>query len=310
MRCTTCGRDDGLRRHGRVLECTHCGAVTVAAGPAVEPRGDPRDEDGEEASRLAQIHERALAERAAKEAAESLKAGEARSPCVPCWAALAGMALLVAAGTLLFLLDGRSTRSASAGSDARDLRWHAEQGDVGSQLAVGLLYQYGFDGAAVDPALAEQWYRKSAQAGDINAQYHLGVWYGSAAVPPNAQESFHWLMLAADRGHAGAQTLVADEYRFGHRRERDLQRAAEWYGKAADQGNLDALCSLARLNGGAEGFPQDQIAASMYEVLAEGLGRQCPLGAGVVEAPDWAKVAGARRAKEKLAQGYGKAVKR
>lgn len=310
MKCSGCGREDGLVRRGRVFECTHCHAVTVAGEVQADVPVPPADElsaaERDEAAKLAQIHERARAERTAKDDRARLQQDPARAPCLICWLALAGVVLLAAAGAALLLAGGGTAARPVAESDGRDLLWHAEQGDVGAQLGVALVYEYGLGGVPTAPGQAGRWYRKAAEAGDINAQYHLGLWYQSAAPSPSPQEALQWLLLAAERGHAGAQTQVADAYRFGQHRERDVQRAAEWYAKAAEQGNIDALCSLAQLNGGAEGFPQDQIAASMYEALAAGLGRECPRAVGVAEAPDWAKAAGVRRAKEKLAKGFGK----
>jgi len=307
MKCSGCGQQDGLARHGRVFECRHCGAVTVAPElmPGVGGTSPVQDAEGE-AARLAEIRERARAERVFIEEKARLQPDGERSSCLPCWAILAGVLVLGGAAAALVLLGGPEVNGTTPGPVGKDLLTLAEQGDVGAQLAVGLVYQHGLAGNGTAPGQAGKWYQKAAQAGDVNAQYHLGLWYQSADPSPNPQEALQWLSLAAERGHAGAQTRVADAYRFGHFRERDLERAGDWYGKAAEQGDLDALCSLARLNAGAEGFPQDQIAASMYEALAKALGRECPRGAGVADAPDWAKAAGVRRAKERLAKGFGR----
>jgi hypothetical protein len=306
MKCSGCGREDGLARRGRVFECLHCRAVTVA--PELMPGvsgAEPVEED-EEAARLAAIQARAQAERAAKEEQARRQPQAARSSCLPCWATLLAVLLLGGVAGTLLLLRGTEPGVARPPPDAKDLLALAEQGDVGAQLAVGLVYHHGLAGNGNAPGQAGKWYLKAAQAGDVNAQYHVGLWYQSAAPSPNPQEALQWLNLAAERGHAGAQTRIGDAYRFGHHRERDLQQAADWYARAAEQGDLDALCSLARLNAGAEGFAQDQIAASMYDALASALGRECPRGAGVADAPDWAKAAGVRRAKERLAKGFGR----
>ncbi len=307
MKCSACGREDGLARHGRVFECRHCGAVTVAPermpGVGAASPGQAADD---EAARLAAIHERARAERAVREQQARRQPEGARSSCLPCWATLAAVLLLAGVAGAFLLLRGTELSGAAPPAEGNDVLSLAEQGDVGAQLAVGLVYQHGLAGNGSAPGQAGKWYHKAAQAGDVNAQYHLGLWYQLAAPSPDPQEALQWLSLAAERGHPGAQTRVADAYRFGHYRERDLQKAADWYGKAAEQGDLDALCSLARLNAGAEGFAQDQIAASMYEALATGLGRECPRATGVADAPDWAKTAGVRRAKERLAKGFGR----
>ena len=59
----------------------------------------------------------------------------------------------------------------------RVLRPLAEQGDVGSQLNLAIMYAKGL-GVAQDHAEAARWYRKAAEQGVAMAQYNLGNMYG------------------------------------------------------------------------------------------------------------------------------------
>ena len=57
------------------------------------------------------------------------------------------------------------------------MRWYriaAEQGDVGAQYNLGVMYADG-EGVPEDDAEAVRWYRIAAEQGDVGAQYNLGV---------------------------------------------------------------------------------------------------------------------------------------
>src|SRR5688500_813090 len=49
----------------------------------------------------------------------------------------------------------------------------AEAGDDEAQRAVGAAYEMGLEGVDIDPAEAADWYRQSADQGNVEAQYRL-----------------------------------------------------------------------------------------------------------------------------------------
>lgn len=59
---------------------------------------------------------------------------------------------------------------------SRALRSSAEQGDAEAQFDLGLMYALG-DGVAQDDAEAVRWYRLAAEQGHAPAQYSLGAMY-------------------------------------------------------------------------------------------------------------------------------------
>lgn len=90
------------------------------------------------------------------------------------------------------------------------------------------------------------------------------------------------LMAKANAGDPAAQVLVGESYAAGRGLERDLNRAAEWYRKAADKNDLSAELHLAALyRDGGKGLPRDmEQATAWYRKAAEqgDVGAQATLG--------------------------------
>lgn len=62
---------------------------------------------------------------------------------------------------------------------------------------------------AGDYALALSEFTKAAEAGDMNAQYNLGVMYEHGyGVTQSDLKADEWYQLAADNGHPDAQTAL------------------------------------------------------------------------------------------------------
>jgi TPR repeat protein len=75
--------------------------------------------------------------------------------------------------------------------------------------------------------------------------------------------------LAETSNHAYAQYFLARMYTDGQGVERDAERAAEWYRKAAEQGVADAQYRLGELYENGEGVPGDmEYAYAWYSVAA------------------------------------------
>jgi hypothetical protein len=81
----------------------------------------------------------------------------------------------------------------------------AEGGDPDAQFGLGIQYGSGL-GALRDPGQAAQWYRRAADQDHPLAQFNLGMMYADGdGVPRDDAESFAWLWKAAEQGDAGAQ---------------------------------------------------------------------------------------------------------
>ena len=60
-------------------------------------------------------------------------------------------------------------------------------------------------------------------------------------------EAVKWFRLAADQGHADAQTNLGICYAKGEGVTQDFTEAVRWFGLAADQGHTEAKKILASL---------------------------------------------------------------
>ena len=186
---------------------------------------------------------------------------------------------------------------------AKWFRMAAEQGDPISQLRLGLLY-YDGDGVTRDFAEAAKWLRGPAEEGDVNAQTFLGSVYTRTGAnwELNYTEAVKWFEMAADQGSEGAIVSLAglynnglgveldferamDLYREGsdnstaqfnigimYRRgdgvDADLEEAAEWIERAADQGHPLAQYEIGQIYHEGEGVEQDDVRAHMWVDLA------------------------------------------
>lgn len=82
---------------------------------------------------------------------------------------------------------------------------------------------------------AVNWYYKSAEHGNSEAQYELGHIYTDglkkANISKDADEALKWFLKAAEQGLDKAQLAVGDIYA----KKKDYAEAAKWYSLAADQ---------------------------------------------------------------------------
>jgi TPR repeat protein/uncharacterized membrane protein YhaH (DUF805 family) len=107
-------------------------------------------------------------------------------------------------------------------------------------------------------------YRWEAEQGSVEAQAQLGRIYRAA----DAAQSLFWYWKAATNGHADSQTELGDEYRQGHRVEKDLERSEAWYELAAVHGSSLAQYEMGNIYEGGLGVPQDYSRAAKWYRLA------------------------------------------
>lgn len=306
MRCPSCGQDGRQVGSSQTFECPACGAVYLQSqGRSASPkeRGAATAAERTDAAKLALIHERAEQERLAK-AAAGANLGQRFPARGTCWLPWALVSIVALTGGAMALLPRLINGTAAAGS----LEALAQAGDPAAQLSLGMVHDHGLGSAPRNSEDARRWYKKAAEGGSADAQFHLGQWYLSRAPQPDPREAVFWLRAAAERGRPAAQALLGTLYLSGQGVERNLAQAEAWYRRAAEQRHAEALCGLARLNAGAEvGYPQDPPAAAMYDHLAKALGKDCGLRdyGATAKLADWAKNEGARRAQERLAAGFG-----
>ena len=118
---------------------------------------------------------------------------------------------------------------------------------------------------AGDYATALQEWTPLAEAGDVSAQYNLGIMYDNGqGVPQDYAEAVRWYRLAADQGYANAQSNLGNMYRRGDGAPQDYAEAARWYRLAADQGYANAQSNLGAMYGNGDGVLEDNVMAYMW----------------------------------------------
>ncbi len=135
---------------------------------------------------------------------------------------------------------------------AAALRAAAHEGDARAQARLGTYYEDGGRIFKRDFDRAFFWYRKAAEGGHAEAQFHLGRMHraGLGVERDEAMAAF-WYRAAARRGHPAAQLFLGLMRESGRGVERDRAVAWVWYSLAAEQGDEDAR------------FRRDRLAARM-----------------------------------------------
>jgi uncharacterized protein len=148
-------------------------------------------------------------------------------------------------------------------------------------LAVGLAGSVGAgpfeDGTAAarrgDYDSAMGLIRPLADQGDRAAQTFLGH-LATVVIPPDYAAAANWYSKAAEQGDAIAQERLGFQYANGLGVTQDLAAAASWYRKAADQGYATAQASLGLMYIFGNGVPQDYVTAYMWFNLAAAKGNR------------------------------------
>jgi len=116
--------------------------------------------------------------------------------------------------------------------------------------------------------------RKQAEAGDVVAQYNLGVMYvaGGGGVPKDYAETVKWWRKAAEQGHAEAQNRLGGMYDFGTGVPEDYAGAVKWFRKAAEQGYASAQYNIGSAYYNGRGVPEDYVAGYAWFSVAAASG--------------------------------------
>jgi TPR repeat protein len=129
----------------------------------------------------------------------------------------------------------------------------ATQGDVDAMYYLGMMLEYGRDPAS-EPDEGSDWIEKAAEAGNANAMVTLGEWAIDAGY------ARRWFGKAAEAGHTTAMVALGalaigpnhDLYDTARKagniglgallvKDSDPDLAHQWFEKAAEAGNVDAM---------------------------------------------------------------------
>lgn len=158
----------------------------------------------------------------------------------------------------------------AAAQDLNSVRAKANAGDANAQFHLGLVYENG-DGVPKNSAEAAKWYRKAAEQDHKYAQYNLAFLYASGEyITANPAEVVNWMRRAADGGDADAQFQMGTVYSSGAGVAQNDKEAVKWYRKAAQQGQVKAMFNLGAIYAAGIGVQKnDSEAVGWYRKAAD-----------------------------------------
>jgi TPR repeat protein len=119
-----------------------------------------------------------------------------------------------------------------------------------AQLKMGAAYELCSMGCEFDPALSLHYNALAAKQGEAEAEMAISKWFlcGYEGVfKKNDELAFVYAERAAHSGLANAEFALGYFYEIGIHTKVSLEKAKEWYEKAAAQGNQDATARLESL---------------------------------------------------------------
>lgn len=178
----------------------------------------------------------------------------------------------------------------------------ANNGDRISQYNLAKAYLNGSNGVKQNIKDAINWYNKAANNGHIESQFSLGeIYLEGSLVDKNEIAGRKWLELAAEQGsstakillsklakkskqkenssinilrqlaksgEAEAQYTLAEHYFNGQFIEKNLDKAALWYLKAAKQGYAEAQYQIGVMFNEGQGVRQSNVSSRKWLQLA------------------------------------------
>lgn len=118
--------------------------------------------------------------------------------------------------------------------------------DNGNMLAQYVVQSLGLHGD-IDTSEYEKFSIKvgMAQAGDAEAQYYIGdCYYDSEVLPWDLDRAAEWFQKSAENGYAPAMFALGSCYENGEGVDEDVDKAYEWFERGAALGNADCECAL------------------------------------------------------------------
>ena len=125
---------------------------------------------------------------------------------------------------------------------AQALRHGVELGSPEAYWVMGVCLEEGMYGFAKSPQDAVEYYRKSAELGNAEGEWHFGrtCQYGIAQ-EKDLTKAESLFRSAAEKGNAHAAYLLSAMFEDKQAQEKVPGEAVEWLKKAAEAGDADAL---------------------------------------------------------------------
>lgn len=145
------------------------------------------------------------------------------------------------------------------------LRQDADQGVADAQYRLGLKYRMG-DGVPKDAAEAFRWYRMAAEKGHADAQTDLGWLFVNpeGGVRRDYLEAMNWFRRAAAQGHVSGQLSIGHLHTYGYGVPKNPALGATWTRLAAEQGDNHAMRVLAVMYWEGDGVLRDLVESGAW----------------------------------------------
>lgn len=130
---------------------------------------------------------------------------------------------------------------------------------------------YTGTGTEKDAQATVSYLEKSAQLGNVNAQYLLGKVCLETGIG-NPAQAIVWMTKAAEAGNAGAQYALGKLYRDGNHVKKDISKAVSMFTAAAEQKNEYAAYQLGKFYLSDEGISKNVPEAVKWLTLSSDLG--------------------------------------
>lgn len=144
----------------------------------------------------------------------------------------------------------------------------AEAGNREAAYSIGVMYSRG-DGVEQDYHAAASWYEKAALQGQAEAMNNLGNCYDEGAgVEQSDAKALEWWLQAAKNGFSPLYVQIGDFYRDGlYGVKRDYKQAIVWYEKAANSGDPIGIYNLSYMYYNGHGVKRDYHKS--FEILLD-----------------------------------------
>lgn len=151
------------------------------------------------------------------------------------------------------------------------IEWYkkaAEAGDIDMYSKVGSMYEEGI-GVPKDYRKAIEWYQNGIRHDDASSMATLGlVYYLGHGVKQNYKKAMEWYSKAVEKDNALGMYFMGYAFYEGMAVPQDYAKALELYTKSAEGGQLNAFSDVARAYLKGEGTPKDNEKA--YEWAKKG----------------------------------------
>ncbi len=156
------------------------------------------------------------------------------------------------------------------------VRWYVRAADLGydrAQLRLGRVFRDGTGGVPVNGQLAEQYFKKAADGGNVAAMNEIGLMYlKGQSVTANVKTAHDWFEKASAAGSVEGDYNLGLLYQAGYNGQPDFVRAAESFEKAANARDGLSMLALGDLYASGKGLPQNKVQAHMWYDLASAHG--------------------------------------